>query len=275
VLPALPSEIVSAIEQFFPWVLREGSAPLQMVLNDEHYPKLATIAELIERIPDALIRLQGAEMAEFIFIRFAIEDALELYRRQREMPMREQGLIRRAELTGLGAFGSKNPILALWMHLSRFPDTIPVEGTAELPFFSDTELRKVLASEISDVSESIAGREWKAATVLGGAVLEAILYWSVSGMPVERTALKSKPAKAIEKWKLAELIDVARDLDIITEATQKLAHLARDARNLVHPAAVQRERRDCDKATSQTVAAAIEAVVRDIEAFCQTNGRIL
>ena len=61
---------------------------------------------------------------------------------------------------------------------------------------------------------------------------------------------------------LRRFIDVARKLGLIEEKSRKLADLARDARNLVHPGAVLTERRDCDKASSQTVAAAIEAVVR-------------
>jgi hypothetical protein len=272
---ALPSEVIALIDQLFSWASNKDVAAPRMILSPELYPKLATVAEMVSRIPQELIRLQGTDLAEYVFSVSAMASTLDLYRQQRAMPMRDQGGVHWAELEGINVFGSKNPIILLRKHLANCSDNIPSAGTSELPFFADPELRAALTTELSDVGQVLADREWKAATVLGGATLEAILFWALSGLRTELLGLKDKPAKPLDEWKLYQMIDVARRLDLIEESTKDLAHLARDGRNLVHPAAVKRERRDCDKASSHTVVGAIEAAVRDIGAFCVKHGRKL
>jgi hypothetical protein len=247
-----------------------------MILNPELYPKLMTVAKMISRVPEELLRFQGSELQAYVFSVNEIETSMALYRERMALPARDRmGPLADIELTGLEYFARQNPIRILRNLFASAPDSIPSPGTSELPFFSDERMREALHRELSDVAQSIADREWKAATVLGGAALEAILFWSIQGMQTELAALKDKPKEPIEAWELRKFVDVARKLGLIEENTKKLAHLARDARNLIHPGAVLKERRDCDKGTSYTVTAAIEAVVRDLSAFCRNHNRKL
>jgi hypothetical protein len=234
---------------------------------------VCALSQQFQQIPEELFQFQGDELVEFTFCISAIDDALDLFRRQIELPAKDQISIQWAELEGASVFGNAHPLRLLRKCIAACPESLPAAGTSDLPFVAETGLRNTLSIEISDVGRAIAGREWRAATILGGAVLEAILYWSLKAMTTELAGFQHKPPKPIDDWQLSQMIDVARGLKIIEESTKKLAHIARDARNLVHPAVVHKERRSCDKATSQTVAAAIEAVVRDIGAFCLVAGR--
>jgi len=273
-LRALPSETVSLIDILFPWAGANAAAP-RMILNPEVYPKLMTVAKMASHIPEELLRFQGSELAQYVFSVSAIETALSVYRERMALPARDTMGIGHVELAGLEYFANQSPIRLLRFLLARAPDVVPALGTSNFPFFSDEQLRAALHQELSDVAQSMADREWKAATVLGGATLEAVLFWSIKGMGTELAALPDKPKEPIDNWELRRLIDVARKLGLIEESTKKLAHLARDSRNLVHPSAVLSERRDCDKASSHTVVGAIEAVIRDISEFCQKRDRKL
>jgi hypothetical protein len=247
-----------------------------MILTPEVYPKLMTLAKMISHVPEELLNLQGSELEQYVFSVSAIETTLSMYRERMALPARDRtGPLSDVELTGLEYFARQSPVRLLRLLFAKAPDFVPSPGTSELPFFSDKRMREALHREISDVAQSIADREWKAATVLGGATLEAILFWSIQGMQTELAAMPDKPKEPIAEWELRRFIDVARKLGLIEENTKKLAHLARDARNLVHSGAVLRERRDCDKASSHTVAAAIEAVVRDISELCRKQIRKL
>jgi len=57
---------------------------------------------------------------------------------------------------------------------------------------------------------------------------------------------------------MCQMIDAVRKLDLIDESTKDLAHLGSGRQESRHPAPVRQDRRDCDKATSQTVEAATQ-----------------
>lgn len=270
-LSTLPSDVVRAIDKMFPWAASGAVPGGGLKLHHAECACLGAIAELAGSIPDYLLTLQGDDFAAYLCSISAIRDAVESYRGSTRW---NDGLTS-LPMQSLAAFGNAHPICFLRSQLNKCPDTVPAPLTSQLPFFGDAILGSTLRGEVSDVEQSLVNREWRAATVLGGATLEAILFWSIKGMSVEVTGLGSKPSGQLEDWKLRQMIEVARQLGIIEEPTKKLAELARDVRNLVHPGQVLKSRSDCDKATSQTVAAAIEAVVRDITKFCEKHNRHL
>ena len=73
-----------------------------------------------------------------------------------------------------------------------------------------------------------------------GSVLEAVLLGVAHNEPEKfnRSGISPKRAgkvKAFQEWTLAELIDVAHDIRILTPSVQKFSHGLRDFRNYIHP----------------------------------------
>ena len=54
-----------------------------------------------------------------------------------------------------------------------------LQTTTELVFIPDAGLREGLRLDISTANQALANGEWKAATVLAGSVVEALLLWAV------------------------------------------------------------------------------------------------
>jgi hypothetical protein len=76
--------------------------------------------------------------------------------------------------------------------------------------------------------------------------------------------LAQKPRGSPEDWGLAEYIKVAVSLNLIKSNTEKLADLAKNFRNLIHPGRAQRLGEVCDRATALTALAAVDCIVRDL-----------
>jgi len=88
--------------------------------------------------------------------------------------------------------------------------------------------------------------EWKAATILSGSIVEALLLWALSQRTkadiqnavsnlISPGLLKREPASNLEGWVFHELIEVSEELKIIQAKTAIQARLAKDFRNLIHP----------------------------------------
>ncbi len=61
------------------------------------------------------------------------------------------------------------------------------------------------------------------------------------------------------------LVEEAKGLGLITVETAALAHMARDARNLIHPGKVARSGVECSKASALTALAGLYRVVEDLK----------
>ena len=73
-----------------------------------------------------------------------------------------------------------NPITIIRQALSKCPDENPPASTTELNFISDTDLRTSLRIDIGAVNKALSNCEWKAATVLAGSAIEALLLWCIT-----------------------------------------------------------------------------------------------
>ncbi len=168
-----------------------------------------------------------------------------------------------------------SPVTLIRQALASCPDEAPSVGTAELIFIADKELRESLRRDIGAVNSALSNGEWKAATVLAGSVVEALLLWSLHQCPltnvtsaaeelVTAKTLKRKPSANLEDWFLPELIEVATHLNVIKDDTAVQTRLAKDYRNLIHPGRTQRLGQICDRGTALAAVAALERVVTDI-----------
>jgi hypothetical protein len=121
-----------------------------------------------------------------------------------------------------------------------------------------------------------ADGEWKAATVLAGSSVEALLLWDLQNRRplaqvnaavttlVAGKVLHKQPPTDLEDWALHQYLEVSAQIPTIEPDTAKEVRLAKDFRNLIHPGRSQRLGTICDRGTSLACVAALEHVVRDL-----------
>lgn len=256
----LPSEVVAFIVEQFP-----GDQHGRVTSNQA--PAFAAIIRLVEDIPPELITLAGRDYQDLVIGVAYLRHVVDLFaaRGNTEAP---QGGPR------------DNPMVLIREALRKCPDQYPHPTTAELSFIPDVDLRESIRLDISSAHSAYRNGEWKAATVLAGAAMEALLLW---GIEVKKTPIEieqavdalvastkgtgdpfKKPKGKPVDWRLFEMIKVAQELKLIkNKRSETQCDLARDYRNLIHPG---KERTDqpCDRATALGALAGCEIVVRDL-----------
>jgi hypothetical protein len=261
----VPSQVVSYIDQTFTWL--RSASPTSISVNRQHSGETAGLLRLIDEIPGELLVLEGREYTEFVSCVESVRNVIAIWQNQQntnilhELPASFRGL---------------NPITLIRLALAKCPDEAPAQSTSELVFIADPELRASLRNDMGAISRALSNGEWKAATVLGGSAVEALLLWAIQTRPSSAvttavSSLRAKgtfPAKqavsAVENWHLYEYIEVAEELGAIRKETAIQSRLAKDFRNLIHPGRAVRLAQKCDRATAFSVVAAVEHVVRDL-----------
>jgi hypothetical protein len=125
------------------------------------------------------------------------------------------------------------------------------------------------------INRALSNGEWKAATVLAGSAIEALLLWALQQRPpadiataidvlIASRTLTRRPNTDLEWWDLHEYTEVAANLAIIKSDTADQTRLARKFRNFIHPGRTQRLAQKCDRATALSAVAGVEHGVRDL-----------
>jgi hypothetical protein len=166
-------------------------------------------------------------------------------------------------------FGTETAVTLTRKALVKCPDETPSPATAELKFISDPKLKENLRIDIGAINRALSNGEWKAATVLAGAAVEALLLWALQQQKPADLAKAAQtapklPSKPLDEWHLPDYIEAADRLRIITADTAVQTRLAKDFRNLIHPGRAQRLGQKCDMATALSAVAGVQHVVRDL-----------
>jgi hypothetical protein len=108
--------------------------------------------------------------------------------------------------------------------------------------------------------------EYKAALVLGGSVVEALLLWGLEkeGEPKVKATAKGAPANALNEWTLGQMIEATHACKLISDNTRKQAELAQNFRNLIHPGRQARLQETCDRGSALGTLAAVEKIAVDL-----------
>ena len=162
----------------------------------------------------------------------------------------------------------------LWRLLKKCPDEGISEQTAELRFIQDESLRLSIQLDISSAESAFNNGEWKAATVLAAAAVEALLLWSLTQRSeserqsaIQNRNLRLNAARPEGRdWDQSSYIAIASELGHVKPETATQAGLAKDFRNLIHPGREIRLKQKCDRGTGRSALAALDHVVRDLEA---------
>ena len=269
----VPSEIVRLIDTWFP-VANPANAgsPVDFSIGRKHAVNVAAILVLVDDLPSELMTLQAQEYTKYVA---AVQAARHAVRRW------EGGISH--GLTSILGFEPMNPVVMIRRALAKCPDEAPSPDVSGLEFLDDEELRRNLRIDMSATERAVSHAEWKAATVLGGSVVEALLLWKMQGLGKKRAKeaatalladeasqprfiepLTSRPPPDLARWNLHQLVLAAWKLESISDETAKQCDLLRNFRNLIHPGRTQRLKQVCDKSTAHAAVAAVEAVCRDL-----------
>lgn len=259
-LRVMPSQAAKTIEELFPHV---ASGRSDAILAASHSAALRGIVELIDDIPDELLVCSEEAYANFILAKSTIVELLERWKA-------------RGDVGTMPPVKGVDAVTVVWRVLRACPDEHPPSPSTELMFITDIDLRESIRRDVGAAHRALQNAEWKAATVLAGGTIEALLHWRLSReTPAVRAAaasavvgagrgLSRPPSTDLNQWVLNEFILVASQLGAIKPDTANAALLAKDFRNLIHPGRAIRLNQVCDRGTSHMAIGALERVIVDI-----------
>jgi hypothetical protein len=258
----MPSQVVLVIEKLFAHVTRNVSG--EGAIHSGQLDSLQGIVNLIGEIPAELINVATDLYADMVLAIAIIE---------------EQGKFRIGRGTSfpIPTVRSRDVATVLYRVLSQCSDEFPPASTTELLFVTHDGLRRSIQQDMVGKNRAVAHSEWKAATVLAGAAIEALLLWRLSSPPptdsdilasvasaLKCGVLRDKPPSDREKWSLSQFVEIAKELGLIKEKTLLAARLCNDYRNLIHPGRARRLGEKCNRGTALLAVAALEHVVGDL-----------
>jgi hypothetical protein len=261
----MPRIVPSHVVAFIASIPRYNENLVRM--NGLGAPALSATLTLVQQVPDELLAMDSATYSTFVYAQEQIKEILAVWNANQTANQK---------LSNFQFPIDRNPLVRLHDALAKCPDQMPSPSTAELTFVLDAALRANLRNDIGTINRSLSNGEWKAATVLAGSTIEALLLWSLQqALPAQVTTAVSslKTAGQLigkqasgppEDWNLNEYIAVTEQLGIIKKETALQSKLAKDFRNLIHPGRAQRLAQQCDRAIALSAVAGVEHVVRDL-----------
>lgn len=165
----VPSQVVELIDQMFPQAKDENQKAFGLEII--HLPQLSAIIALIEQIPPELINLNGRYYMELEASKAAIKSSMQCWQ--------GPGGSNRFELNKLNGLSDLSSLTLIRRALVGCPDEYPAASTAKLTFINDPDLREALRIDLGSTNLALSNGEWKAATVLAGSIVEALLLWSL------------------------------------------------------------------------------------------------
>jgi hypothetical protein len=243
----MPTQVVQTIDELFPHASKYSTAEI----NAGQAPYLLGLLNLLKDVPDELIMLSSAEYADLVFARSAIEDTLQVWRSRGNV--------------GVAPYLKGDDVVSVIRRaLVKCPDEIPPSGETELLFVTDPALRDNIRSDLGAVNRALNNAEWKAATVLAGAAIEALLHWRLQKQSADAQAAVNKRSKPLDRWELHDFIETAEELKFLSSDTCSATRLAKNFRNLIHPGRAARLNQTCDRGTALSAVGALERVIEDL-----------
>ena len=269
----VPSLVVDAIGKVYPWAkeIAAGRGGYTGSLGPDQAPQISMLLALIDRLPEDLLPADASDYTLFEAAKGALRGALVSWS---GAPHPGQA----AQLAPQPLFGGHSPIVALLRILERSPDESSGSKSDSLSFIKDANIRADLEIDMSTAFRAFGNGEYKPATVIAGAVLEAVLLHAITQIePQTLENLRDKvnaqrqkngrrklDERGLESWGLAEYIELSLTAGVIDSATAQAADLCRDFRNLIHPGRVLRTGERCTQATALIALGAMRRVADSI-----------
>jgi len=252
----VPSKVRESIALLRNNIAAEAGAVGQIVAYNRSV--VQAVVDLIDQIPPELIRLAPEHYAPFSV---AVSVARLSITQHGGGHNHDQAAMPTLELFGNG----RTALRVIYDSLAMCPDEAATAQTTGLDFMTDADLRESLRTDISTATSALMNHEYKGATVLAGAVVEALLLWGLErvGEANVRQVYQTGRKGTLDTWMLGDHIGAAHACKLISDATKKQADLAQDFRNLIHPGRAQRLDAKCTLGTAYSALAAVEAVSDD------------
>lgn len=99
----------------------------------------------------------------------------------------------------------------------------------------------IIESRLAEARKALGAGAYLSVIFLCGSVLEAVLLGAAQKEPVRFNRAAASPkdndgkARQFQEWSLAQLIDVAYEIDLLKPDVKKFSHGLRDFRNYIHP----------------------------------------
>lgn len=111
------------------------------------------------------------------------------------------------------------------------------------PMASDPLMQSILKRRWEEVQDCMGARAYLAATVMMGGLLESLLLARINASTQKSAVFKARKAPhdragqtlKLAEWKLANMVDVAHEVQWITKSAMDVGHVLRDFRNYIHP----------------------------------------
>lgn len=137
------------------------------------------------------------------------------------------------------------------------------------------QLHGILKSRLDEAQKCLESGAYLATIFMAGSILEATLLGAAQSNPEKFNKSLSCPKDETGKprqfanWTLAQLIDVARELEILGEDVKKHSHGLRDFRNYIHPYQQMSDRFAPDKDTARICLQVLKAALSDPEKWAR------
>jgi hypothetical protein len=165
-----PSEVVRFIDQVFPWAKpgRESVGRPELRL-DQLSHVFGSLVELVQQIQPALLPADEKKWSRLLVATTQIKELIQAGR---------SGLVPYLPKETYG-IGPRDPVSYIRGALADLPDQVIPKSTTGLTFLNDPEMAESLRADIATASSALRNGEWKAAAVLSGSVIEALLFWAL------------------------------------------------------------------------------------------------
>ncbi len=219
--------------------------------------ELSALLYLLDQVPNELMPTDPDAYMDLVLGANAIRHAVEVWRSGDQKTI----------LKPLKRWGGMNAVALVMRALAVAPDEAPAPTTKTLEFMPNGAERTTLQNDIAGIERAIHNGEWKAATVLAGSVIEALLLWALTQDTKAALAATNAPKGKhdVGRWDFVDLIKVAHELRLISDNTATQADLARDYRNLIHPAVAERKKMIADRPTAFGAFAGMDLVAANLE----------
>jgi hypothetical protein len=137
-------------------------------------------------------------------------------------------------------------------------------------FIKDEKIKKIVFSDWNEVKSCYQGKAWKytiigCGSVLEGILLDCLLQDTAAAIDARKIANPDRnPGNDLLSWDLIDLMDAAKQLKIIGEASSHLGHALRLHRNLVHPGRQIKEIIEISEEEAQISFATVEKCIKDL-----------
>ena len=254
------------IDQVLPEVReQQKGGESKVTLERAHVGIVSGIVSMVDEIPEELLPSDATHYTELLAALSALRAAVGMWQSQGSSYTLRN-------LPGMGY----SPIFLVRRALNGLPDAVPDPDTEELTFLADHDLIKALRLDMSTATSALRNGEWKAATVIAGSVIEALLLWSITRhkqIDWEQAMQKVVAQKLVsgrrdqpDRWHMSDYVEVAGEVGCITDRTRTEARLTKEYRNLIHPGRAQRTGEQCNMGTAHVAVGAMDHVVSELTA---------